>query len=207
MPLASLALGAALPLPLGRLPTPHLPPALGILAVPLVIPPRLKPPTTPLPQTDSPPQSSSTGRDTPAGRKMRTSHGKVRSLGAARGGVASSSGIPLSAHDRARRCRRATLAHVWRSTAEERSPLSRRRDVLRPSPPCLTETKETRKETAQRCAALKERKETNLSKETTRRSTTTDRVSLPAMSVLKLTAFSKPPPGAGARGGRPLKVT
>ena len=56
------------------------------------------------------------------------------------------------------------------------------------------ETKETRKETAQRCAALKERKETNLSKETTRRRTITAPASLPAMNVLKLTAFSRPPP-------------
>ena len=113
MPLASLGLGPVLPLPLRPLPTPHLPQALRILAVPLVIPPRLKPPATPLPQTASPPRPPSTGRDTPAGRKMRTSHGRPDSLGAARGGVASSPGTPLLAHDSARRDRTATVARLY----------------------------------------------------------------------------------------------
>ena len=113
VPLASLGLGPALPLPLRPLPTSHLPQALWISAVPLVISLRLKPPAALLPQTASPPQPPPTGRDTLACRKMRTSHGRSDSLGAARGGVASSSGTPLFAHDSARHCRTATVAHVY----------------------------------------------------------------------------------------------
>ncbi len=147
-------------MPFRRIPALHLPHALGVLAVPLVIPLRLKPPAAFFPQTDAPPQPPPPGRDTPACRKMRMSHGSAYSLGAARGGVASSSGTPLSAHDSARRGHRAAVAPVHGPFCRSAS-IHRATDALRSSTAWPTKAKETRKETSQICAPLKEIREEN----------------------------------------------
>ncbi len=142
-------------MPFRRIPALHLPHALGVLAVPLVIPLRLKPPAAFFPQTDAPPQPPPPGRDTSACRKMRMSHGSAYSLGAARGGVASSSGTPLSAHDSARRGHRAAVAPVHGPFCRSAS-IHTAADALRSSTAWPTKAKETRKETSQICAPLKE---------------------------------------------------
>ena len=122
MSLACPRLGSALLLPFRCLPTPQFPKTLWLPTVPLVIPPCLEPPAASLPQTTSPPQPTLTGRNTPANRKMPMSHGRVCSLGAARGGVASSPGTPLSAHDSAHAGRAAPVAHLTAHSAEGHSP-------------------------------------------------------------------------------------
>ena len=165
MSLACPRLGSALLLPLRSLPASHFRKALRLPTVPLVIPPCLKPPAALLPQTPPPPQPPPTGRNAPACRKMPMSHGSVYSLGAARGGVVSSSGTS------ARRGRTATVARLYGLPCR-RASAYRTTEALRSLPGWPTEAKETRKETAQICAAFKETgKDTNVSKETGRRRT------------------------------------
>ena len=166
MSLAYPRLGSALLLPFRRLPASHFPKAFRLPAIPLVVPPRLKPPAAPLPQTASPPQPPPAGPDTSACRKIPMSHGSVDSLGSARGGVASP-GTPRSAHDSARCGRTAPVARSY-GPLRRRAPSQEATAALCPFPEWPTEAKKTRKETAQICAALKE---TNLSKETGRRRT------------------------------------
>jgi hypothetical protein len=165
MPLAGPRLGATLLLPLCSLPTPHRREALRLPTVPLVIPSCLKPPAALLPQTTPPPQPP-TGRDASACRKMPLSHGRAYSLGAARGGLASSPGTPLSAHDSALPGRPAIVARSY-GPLGQKAPSHGPTTALPSSPEWPMEAKETRKETAQIRAPLKE---TGLSKETARRS-------------------------------------
>ncbi len=77
------------------------------------------------------------------------------------------------------------------------------------------EAKKTRKETAQICAALKETGEgdqplegkgaSKRGKKTAPKRMVTTRAALRATSVLKVTAFSKPPPTGDDRGRRRKK--
>ena len=118
--LPSLRLCPALALTFRRLPAFQFPLTIRLSAVALVVPPGLEPPAAPLPQAVSPPQSSPTGRDTLACRNMRTSHGKACSLGAARGGLPSSSGTYPSPFDPTSPCHSATAC---------RFPLAEHKDI------------------------------------------------------------------------------
>lgn len=92
VPLSSLRLRPAVALTLRRLPTLHLPQAIRLPAVALVVPRGAKGLAAPFPQTPSPSQPALPGRANSVCGKIGMSHGRVCSLGSARGGGMSSSG-------------------------------------------------------------------------------------------------------------------
>ena len=169
MPLASRRIGPAFLLPLGCLPAMHLAQASPFPAVVLVVSSRPKPPLAPLAKTIPPPQPPPSDSDAdrcdkapPCGAiacrsaslvgMLRTSHGRSRLPGAARGGCrSSSSGTPVAAFSLSA-CRPATA--VGRALPPPQSEANPRRAAMAPDRTRSRAAKETGKETYQMLSCL-----------------------------------------------------